>query len=103
MKRRRKSGKINATKLERWLLQIACDRHVPKLSLRACMQIACWSYFNNSGDIAVFERDALAAKLSVRKEAINRALRGAVALGYLESMPRGPDEPDAYRMVGVQS
>jgi hypothetical protein len=103
MTRRRKLGKkTNATKLAhkkfRWLKQLALDPDLPLLSLRACILINDRANLDHGGGTIVGQ-DTLARELGVERETLNRALRAAVALGHLESIRRGRDKPNAYRMV----
>src|SRR5262249_16437150 len=51
------------------------------------------------GGGTIVGQDTLARELGVERETLNRALRAAVALGHLESIRRGRDKPNAYRMV----
>jgi hypothetical protein len=101
-KRRKSRKKSNATILAhrkfRWLEQLSADPLVPLLSLRVCIQIAARANLDHGG-VAVIAQDTLAAKFGVQRETINRALRSAVELGHLDSIRRGRDKPNGYRMV----
>jgi len=98
--RRRKS---NATKLAHkkfhWLLkQVALGPRMSALAYCACM-VVCDHVSLDHGGQAIIGQDTVAKKLGVRREAANRALREAVALGHLEAIRRGRDRANAYRMV----
>jgi hypothetical protein len=101
-KRRKPRKKSNATLLAhrkfRWLEQLSADPLVPLLSLRVCIQIAARANLDHGG-VAIIAQDTLAKKFGVFRETINRALRSAVELGHLESIRRGRDKPNGYRMV----
>ena len=101
-RRRKPRKKSNATILAHrkfcWLEQLSADPLMPLLSLRVCIQIAARANLDHGG-VAVIAQDTLAAKFGVQRETINRALRSAVELGHLESIRRGRDKPNGYRMV----
>ena len=101
---KKKGGrKSNATKLAHkkfhWILkQVPFDARMSKLAVRACM-VVCDHVSLDHGGQAIIGQDFIAQKLGVRREAANRALREAVAFGHLESIRRGRDHANAYRLV----
>jgi hypothetical protein len=103
MTKHRKSGKkSNATKLAhkkfRWHRQLRADPEMSRLGMRICLEISDRSNLDYDGAV-VIAQDTWAERYDVCRETFNRALRRIVALGHLESIRRGRDRPNAYRMV----
>jgi hypothetical protein len=101
-KTKKKGRRSNATKLAhkkfRWFEQLSDDPDLPLLALRACLKLASKCSLDNGG-VAIIGQDTLAKKLGVWRQQVNRALRQAIARGHLESIRRGRDHANAYRLV----
>ena len=101
-KRRKPRKKRNATKLAhqkfRWLEQLATDSNLSLLALRACILVGSKCSLDGGG-VAIIGQSKIADKLGVWRQAVNPALRKAIALGHLEAIQRGRNKPNGYRMV----
>jgi len=101
-KRRKPRKKRNATKLAhqkfRWLEQLATDSNLSLLALPACIIVASKCSLDGGG-VAIIGQSKIADKLGVWRQAVNPALRKAIALGHLEAIQRGRNKPNGYRMV----
>jgi hypothetical protein len=102
MKRRKPGKKSNATKLAhkkfRWQQQLRAEPKMTLLGMRICLEISDRSNLDYNGAV-IIAQDTWAEKYGVRRESLNRTLRRIVALGHLQSIRRGRDRPNAYRMV----
>jgi hypothetical protein len=97
-----KGRKSNATKLAhkkfRWLRQLRAEPLMPRLGLRICLEISDRTNLDYDGAV-IIAQDSWAERYGVCRETFNRTLRRVVALGYLQSIRRGRDRPNAYRIV----